>query len=219
MEPKALVPLGIRNPKDIILAGLQKKIDEQGPLRKAFDLSVDFPSRETYAHTPNARDIKRRIVVKVLANEVERYAIGDVVAGWYDENSKEETLGLGWSDTYIIEVSVFTTSSEDADNIAELIKLWMLELTHDLESGDPDMNFPFFFDRKLFNMRFIRGYEGTNMSLRANGPIYVRSLTYHAIMPFFHKSIEQFEQYKINLIQQIVDCIEDVEFEVETSRE
>lgn len=208
MEPKSLPTLGIRNAKDVVLHALQKKIEEQGNLRKGFDVTTDFPSRETYKHTLEDRLIKRRIVVRNLANEVERYGIGDMVGARYDPVTKTETEVFGWADNYVMEISIYTTSSEDADNIAELVKLWMLELTHDLRSGNLDLDFPFFFDRDAFMVRFMRGYEGVNHSLRVNGPIYIRTLSYHIVMPFYHESIEQFIEYKLKLVQHIESCLE-----------
>jgi len=203
-----LTPLGIRNPKDIIIKGLQMKVDEQGELRRAFDITTDFPSRETYEHDAVSRNLKRRVVVKQLSNTVAQYAIGNVTGGEFNFELLQDELELGWVDNYSIEVSVWSTDSKDRDNIVELIKLWMLELEQDVKSGNLRLELPFFFDNDIFAIRFIRGYEDVNHNIYRNGPIYIGSLVYTVTAPFFHRTESvDYERYKVILIANIVDHI------------
>lgn len=207
-----LVPLGIRNPKEIIINGLKRKIEEQGSLRQGFDITTAYPSRETYDHDAESRRINRRIVVKQMTNAVERYSLGNVIDGNFDEETLTYTDILGWADLYTMEISVWSPDSKDRDNIVELIKLWMLELEQDVKSGSIELGLPYFFDRDIFAIRFIRAYEGENHSIYRNGPIHIGSLVYNLIAPFYHQTgNEEYERYKFNLIGQIVDCIERVD--------
>lgn len=209
---KILNPLGIRNPKEILVRGLEHKISEQGNLRQGFDISTEYPSRETYDHDAESRRIKRRVIVKQLSNTVERYAIGQEIAGEFDIDTLSQHEFFGWVDLYTMEVSVWSPDSKDRDNIVELIKLWMLELEQDVKSGSIELNLPFFFDSDIFAIRFIRAYEGVNSQVYRNGPIYIGSLVYTLVAPFYHHTTDDdFERYKFRLIERIADCIERID--------
>ncbi len=204
---KPLDALGIRNPKEIIVKGLERKISEQGVLRQSFDISTEYPSRETYDHDAESRRIKRRIVVKQLTNTVERYAIGHQIGGEFNQETLEYKQYSGWADLYTMEVSIWTPDSKDRDNIVELVKLWMLELEQDVRSGSLDLGLPFFFDRNIFAVSFIRAYEGVNHQVYRNGGIYIGSLVYTVIAPFYHESTdEDYARYKVKLIARIAEC-------------
>lgn len=209
---KELDVLGIRNPKEILIRGLEQKIAEQGNLRQGFDITTDYPSRETYDHDAESRRIKRRIVVRQMSNTVERYALGQLVSGEFDDEDLELHEVFGWADLYNMEISIWSPDSKDRDNIVELIKLWMLELEQDIKSGSIELGLPFFFDKDIFAIRFIRAYEGVNSQIYRNGPIYIGSLVYNLIAPFYHSTSDNdYQRYKIHLIGQIVDCIERVD--------
>jgi len=211
---KTLPVIDSRNPKDIIIAGLNFKIEELGLLRVPFDISTDYPSRETFEK--DQRDtipIKRRIVVKKLNNTVQMYGIGNTVDGEINladvgtTTPIHESLNLGWVDQYTMELSVWSTDSKDRDNIVELIKLWMLELEQDVYDGT--LEFPFYYLRELFAIRFIRAYEGTNHDLYIDGPVYIGTLVYSVMAPFFNDtSGETYQQYKVSLTETLVDNIQ-----------
>jgi hypothetical protein len=205
---KVLTTLGIRNPKDILREGLQRKVDAQGDLRRAFDITTEFPSRETFDHDEQSRRMKRRIVVKQINNTVAQYAVGNLIGGEFDFETLQQHNDYGWVDLYTMEVSVWTTDSKDRDDIVELIKLWMLELEQDIKSGDIELELPFFFDRDIFAIRFIRGYEDVNNSIYRNGPVFIGSLVYSVTAPFYHRSIDDdFTRYKVQLIARITDSV------------
>ena len=206
-----LVPLGIRNPKEVLIEGLRRKLDEQGNLRQSFDITAEYPSRETYDHDARERRIKRRVVVKQLTNAVERYAIGHEIGGEFDFSTLTDNRVFGWVDLYTMEVSIWSPDSKDRDNIVELIKMWMLELEQDIKSGNVEFELPYFYTSDIFAIRFIRAYEGVNNNIYRNGPIHIGSLVYNLIAPFYHlTNDEDYHKYKINLIGHIVDCIERV---------
>lgn len=212
---KTLVPLGIRNPKKVLMDAIQRKVDEQGDLRRAFDISMEYPSRETYEHSRDNREVtKRRIVIKQLSNSVSRFAIGDSLGGGYDEETNKVVEYFGWVDNYQLEISVWTTDSEDRDNITELIKLWMLELLQDVRSGNSELGLPYFFANDIFSIRFIRAYEGVNHKLRVNGPVYISNLVYMIDAPFFHQGdSDDLERYKAIITARIVACLKEYDDE------
>lgn len=196
-----------RNPKEIIMEGLRSKIDAQGDLRVGFDITTDYPSRETYEHDMEQhRFYKRRIVVKKLNNVIHTLGIGKIVDGEENFETMEADERYGWLDQYLMEVSIWSPDSKDRDNIVELVKLWMLELEQEILSGE--FQVPFFFSRDAFSIKFIRAYEDVSNELIRNGPIYIGSLVYETYIPFFQTHNDELQNYKINLIGNIVDCIE-----------
>lgn len=208
MPGKKLQILDTRNPKEIIMKGLQMKIDEQGTLRAAFDITSDYPSKETYEQTadqPNT--VKRRIVVKKISNTVNVYGIGNVVGGDVDlySDNMHDDVSLGWEDMYNMEISIWSPDSQDRDNIVELIKLWMLELEQKIQVGD--IQLPYLFSKGVFAIKFMRATESQNDTIYRNGPIYIGTLTYEVEAPFFHQTQEELVTYQYNLIAKIVERI------------
>lgn len=207
-----LKTLGIRNAKDIVVAGLQRKIDDMGELRVPFDISTDYPSRETYQQETDLWVNRRRVVVQQLANEVARYGIGHEVSRQISGRDMELPRTQGWVDNYVVEVSIWSTSSSDRDDIVELMKLWMLELEQDVRSGNMELELPYFFDRDIFAVRFVRAYEGVNHSLVSNGAVYIGTLVYHVLAPFFHDvTPEEFMRYRLLLTQRVVERLDSSE--------
>lgn len=205
------------NVKDVIYEGLKRKIDAQGILRVHFDLTLEYPTRETFqTDADGSRRHKRRVVIKRLNNTVSHYALGNVVDGEVILDASEpegmrEELIQGWLDDNMIEISVWSPDSKDRDNIVDLIKIWMLELEQDLTSGNLQLETPFFFDKDIFAIRFLRAYEDANYSLtsKEDGPMYIGSLVYEVKSPFFHRaSPDYLEAYKVELIGRIVECIQ-----------
>lgn len=209
----ALSTLNQVNVKDVIVEGLKLKIEEQGNLRLAFDVTTEYPTRETFQNDKEGqRRHVRRIVVKKLNTVASNFGIGWVVDGemdFNDEDVPEEDLIQGWVDSSIIEISVWSPDSRDRDNIVELIKLWMLELEQDVRLGNLFTHVPFYFDRGIFAIKYLRDYEDVNYELRKeDGPMYIGSLVFEVMTPFFHRaSTDDYEKYKLNLIGRIVDCI------------
>jgi len=193
------------NTKDIIIEGLKIKIDGLGELRVPFDITTDYPSRETYEHDQERdRRIRRRVVVKRLSNTVMTYAIGQNVSGYSDNGAIpfEETV-QGYLDLNVIEISVWSPDSQDRDNLIELIKLWMLELEQELQTGE--LNTPFFYARNLFAIKFIRAYEEINDEIYRNGPIYIGSAVFEVLVPFFHRTREELSRYRVNLTSRVTE--------------
>lgn len=204
---KSLHVIDSRNPKDIIIEGLKIKTDHLGDLRVPFDITTDYPSRETYEHDmQNDRRLHRRVVVKKLQNTVRTYGIGQVAYGNYDEENLVDETTYGYVDLYTMEISCWSPDSKDRDNIVELIKLWMLELEQELQAGEPSL--PYFYGKDLLAIKFLRAYEDVNMEVYRNGPIYIGSLVFEVTVPFFHKSREELERYTIHLTTNVVefDC-------------
>jgi len=201
---KTLYNIDINNPKEIIIEGLRLKIDSLGELRVPFDVTTDYPSRETYEHDENSgRVMRRRIVVKKTQNTVKRYALGQNVSGYVDDENNIEESFQGHLDAFNIEISAWSADSKDRDNLVELIKLWMLELEQELQSGEIEI--PFFFNRNLFAIKFLRAYEDINMDIYRNGPIYVGSVVFEVLVPFFHGTKEELGKYKFNLTTKVIE--------------
>lgn len=216
MSGMELTRIKVANVKDIIYEGIKHKVDSQGNLRTVFDISLEYPTRETFQtnREGNRRHV-RRIVIKKLNNTVSHYAIGQIVGGEVilDPNASEgmrDEFIQGWLDDYMIEISIWTPDSKDRDNIVDLIKLWMLELEQDILSGNLQLELPYFFNSDVFAVRFIRSYDDINYNLTAkeDGPMYIGSLVYEVKAPFFHRaSPDYLEQYKIELEARIIECI------------
>jgi len=200
----ALYTIDSRNPKDIILRGLQNKIDEQGELRVGFDLTTDYPSKETFEHDlEEHRRYKRRIVVRKMNNVMHNVGVGKLVGGYYDTDNLKYSDYHGWVDQYMMEVSIWSPDSSDRDNIVELIKLWMLELEQEIQAGY--LKLPFFESQDMFSVKFIRAYEDANYNLIQNGPMYIGSLIYECLVPFFHKSKDDLIEYKYSVTGRVVE--------------
>lgn len=202
----SLYTIDSRNPKDIIIRGLELKIEEQGNLRVGFDITTDYPSRETFQHDlEEHRRYKRRIVVRKMNNVIHKMGIGKLGGGGWDMDNNRSTDYYGWVDQYMMEVSVWSPDSSDRDNIVELVKLWMLELEQEIQAGYVQL--PFLLAQDMFSVKFVRAYEDANYNLIQNGPMYIGSLVYECLIPFFHENREDLETYKFNLIGNIVDKI------------
>lgn len=201
---KRLHSIDVNNPKDIIMEGLRLKVDALGDLKVPFDITTDYPSRETYEHDEQAgRKMRRRIVVRKTQNTVKRYAIGQNVSGYRNEDELFDEDVQGYLDAFTMEISAWSTDSKDRDNLVELIKLWMLELEQELQSGLIEV--PFFFSKNLFAIKFLRAYEDVNMDIYRNGPIYIGSVVFEVLVPFFHGTREQLERYKVQLTTNVIE--------------
>jgi hypothetical protein len=192
------------NPKDIIMEGLKIKVDSLGDLKVPFDITTDYPSRETYEHDQERdRRIRRRVVVKKLQNTVKTYALGQNVSGYMNEDELYEESFQGYLDLYTMEISVWSPDSQDRDNLVELIKLWMLELEQELQSGD--IILPYFYQKNLLAIKFLRAHEDVNMEIYRNGPIYIGSVVFEVIIPFFHETREELEKYRFILNTNVIE--------------
>jgi len=201
---KALHVIDKYNPKDVIIEGLKLKTDYLGDLRVPFDITTDYPSRETYEHDlERDRRIRRKVVVRKLQNTVKNYALGQNVSGYrnYDELFDEEVQG--YLDLFTMEVSCWSPDSADRDNLVELIKLWMLELEQEFQAGDIEL--PYFYLNNLWAIKFLRAYEDVNMDIYRNGPIYIGSLVFEVVAPFFHSTREELQKYTINLRTNVIE--------------
>jgi hypothetical protein len=192
------------NPKDVIKEGLQLKVDSLGDLRVPFDITTDFPSRETYEHDMEKdRKIRRRIVVRKLNNSVKTYAMGQNVDGYRDLDEMYDEDIQGYLDLFTMEISVWSPDSKDRDNLVELVKLWMLELEQELQVGDIEL--PYFYHKNLLAIKFLRASEDVNMEIYRNGPIYIGSLVFEVIVPFFHSTREELQRFKIHLKTNVIE--------------
>jgi hypothetical protein len=199
---KKLHTIDTNNPKDIIIEGLKLKIDSLGELRVPFDVTTDYPSRETYEHDQERdRRIRRRLVVRKLQNTVRTYALGQNVYGYVDEDNLVDEGVQGYLNLYTMEISIWSPDSQDRDNLVELIKLWMLELEQELQVGT--FSLPFFYNRNLLAIKFLRSVEDINMEIYRNGPIYIGSLVFEVIVPFFNITIEELERYTLNITTKV----------------
>jgi hypothetical protein len=199
---KKLHTIDTNNPKDIIIEGLKLKIDSLGELRVPFDVTTDYPSRETYEHDQERdRRIRRRLVVRKLQNTVRTYALGQNVYGYVDEDNLVDEGVQGYLNLYTMEISIWSPDSQDRDNLVELIKLWMLELEQELQVGT--FSLPFFYNRNLLAIKFLRSVEDINMEIYRNGPIYIGSLVFEVIVPFFNRTIEELERYTLNITTKV----------------
>lgn len=210
---KKLIVVDDINPKNIIIAGLKKKIEELGSLRQSFDVTKDYPSRETFEQDlDDGLVVKRRIVVSRPESSVEKYAIGhEIESRFLAEKEIDGTIQdvhlVGWVDKHTIEVSVWTPDSNDRDNILVLLNMWMLELEQDIQNGNLEV--PYFYENQIFAITYLREYEEKNYDLlTGGGPIYIGTAVYQVISPFFHLVYgTEYQQYKMNLIAKITDCI------------
>jgi hypothetical protein len=201
---KRLHVIDRNNPKDIIIQGLKLKIDSLGELKVPFDITTDYPSRETYEHDQERdRRVRRRIVVRKTQNTVRTYALGQNVSGYRDEDNLYDEMTQGYVDLFTMEISVWSPDSQDRDNLVELIKLWMLELEQELQTGLIEL--PFFYSKNLLAIKFLRAYEDVNMEIYRNGPIFVGSLVFEVTVPFFHGTREELERYTVRLTTNVIE--------------
>lgn len=201
---KKLYTIDSNNPKDVITTGLKLKTENLGELRVPFDLTVDYPSRETYEHDMERdRRVRRKIVIKKLNNTVKTYGIGQNALGYRDLTNMVDKEVYGHVDLYTMEISCWSPDSADRDNLVELIKLWMLELEQELQSGE--IVSPFFYAKNLLAIKFLRAYEDVNMEIYRNGPIYIGSLVYEVVIPFFHSTNVELERYKTQLTANVLE--------------
>lgn len=191
-----------RNVKEIVIEGLQSKIDELGDLRVPFRISMDFPSSESFRRDRDGNEItERRIVVQKPRTSVAQYAVGQNAAS--DDYFPERERYQGWTEDSDIEISVWTTDSKDRDNIVELLKIWMLEL----EQGQLG-EFPFFPEHGIQAVTFLSANEEENFDVVQNGPMYIGVLNYRMLANFFNKvEPDELIRYKFNLIERVRDCI------------
>lgn len=209
---KKLHVIDTKNPKEILIEGLKIKIDSLGDLRVPFDITTDFPSRETYEHDAERdRNIRRRIVVRKLNNSIKLHALGkNVYSNLRIDDLVEEGV-QGHLDLFTMEISVWSPDSYDRDNLVELIKLWMLELEQEFQAGE--IVLPYFYQKDLLAIKFMRAYEDVNSEIYRNGPIYIGSLVFEVLIPFFHETREELEKYKINIISKVIEfeCLKNME--------
>ncbi|MFA5626225.1 MAG: hypothetical protein WC965_01955 [Thiohalomonadaceae bacterium] len=194
-----------RNPKEIVIEGLREKVASLGELSVPFVFTMDYPSKETFVRYKDGDEVaERRIVVRRLDSSVANYAIGMTAAADNDylyDGSEERYQG--WVDSITIEISVWTTASDDRDNIMELIKIWMLELEQDNIDTDP-----FFYTHGIQAVRYIRSKEESNQDIVQNGVMYIGTLTYTMLATFFNMvERDDLLSYKIALETRIQECI------------
>lgn len=92
-----------------------------------------------------------------------------------------------------------------------MVKIWVLELVHDIHAGNLYLQTPFFYDNEVFSARFVRAYEDTNRDWKTpTGVMYIGSLIFDVLSPFYHSTEKEYlEQYKMLLTSEIVDCLND----------
>lgn len=192
-----------RNPKEIVIEGLRTKIEELGALAVPFVLTMEYPSKETFLRKREGDEVaERRIIVERPSSDVEQYPIGFISAA--NGEYPDADIYQGWVDGVTIRISIWTTASDDRDNIVELIKIWMLEL----EQGIYDGQIPFFYEHGIQAVRYLSSSESVNMDIIQNGVMYIGTLTYHLVATFFNEvAKEDLVDYKVNLIGRIKDCI------------
>ena len=212
MEQPNTLPTVLRNnPKDVVLRGLKQAFAKFGPLRVPIDFSKEYPSRETWTTTANGNTNlpKRRIVVRKINNAPVLQAIGDSYTGSFafmgtnledKELAAVHTAGFGWVDNYTIEISVWTSDSDDRDNLVELIKLIMLELTQGRTAG----NEPFFTTNGVLAVKFVRESDSQTTSKVGNSPMYSGSTTWNLTVPFYNTTREEYYRYKFELVDNII---------------
>jgi hypothetical protein len=73
----------------------------------------------------------------------------------------------------------------------------MLELEQELQAGIIPL--PFFYNKNLLAVKFLRSVEDINMDIYRNGPIYIGSLVFEVIVPFFHRTAAELQRYTVNI--------------------
>lgn len=195
-----------RNPKEIVIEGLRRKVEEMGELRVPFVFTMDNPSKETFARFKDGDEVaERRIVVRKPTNSVSHHAIGTIASSSVDilEAGGEINTYHGWVDNIDLEITVWSTASDDRDNIVNLIKIWMLEL----EQDDMDTG-PFFYTHGIQAVRFISDRESENREIIQNGVMFLGTMVYNLTATFFNEAEpDELMKYKINLMGRVRDCI------------
>lgn len=203
-NPGKLHHVDTRNIKEIVIHGLSSKVEELGEMRVPFVFTQDYPTKETFARQRDGNEItERRIVVRKVKNEVAQYAIGDYAAdsdgGWPEDTQ----LYQGWVDDITVEISIWTTASDDRDNIVELIKIWMLELTHDVID-----DVPFFVEHGVQFVSFLNATDEVNHDIVQNGVMHIGKLNYRMVATFFNQiEPDDLIHYKISLIGRVRECL------------
>lgn len=200
--------LGFVRPKYVVLDGIKSKILELGPLATSFDVTLEYPRRETQANSRDGtqKTVRRRIVVKKLDSKPYIKGIGQTYTSETFRNQDlRQTLeveGIGQVDLHTIEISIWTTDSKDRDLLIDLIKIWMLELNKRVE---PDTGLPFFLKRGVFSVDEVKNYENVDRGVDNNNNYYVGILVYNLTAPFYGVHVETFEKIKFELISNLID--------------
>lgn len=190
-----------RNPKEIVLDGLRGKVSELGELRVPIVFSLERPTKETFRRVRDGDEVaERRIVIRRPRNPVAQRAIGQITASggeWTDED-----IYQGWVDAPTIEIDIWTTASDDRDNLMELVRVWMLELEQDTID-----DVPYFYEHGIQAITFLGMTEREDDSIVQNSPMYIGTLVYEMIATFFNE-VERNDLVKIkaNLIARLVEC-------------
>ena len=194
-----------RNPKEIVLEGLKSKAEELGTLRVPFVFTLESPSKETFRRVVDGDEVaERRIVIRRTRSPVSQYGIGQMAAADYIDG--EEVRYQGWVEEPTIEIDIWTTASDDRDNIMELIKVWMLELEQDTID-----DVPFFYEHGIQAVTFRGMSERVDTTIVQNGPMYIGTLTYDMLATFFNEvEPDELMKYKINLVMRLMQCDEEL---------
>ena len=199
--------LGFVRPKYVVQEGLKKKIAELGPdMMTRFDVSLEYPKRETQGNTKEGKtEATRKIVVKKVTSSPAVQGIGQIFTAetfrtGEDLQSIMEAEGIGQVDNHTIEISVWTPDSKDRDLLIDLIKIWMLELTHTVEQSS---GLPFFLRRGIFSVNEVRNYEGIDRN-SANVQFNTGIIVYNFLVPFYGTHVESLEKIKFNIINNLV---------------
>lgn len=212
MTQKTSLPnINTESVKYKVIEGLESKVKELGELRVPIVFSTDYPASTSNAINDSG-DIRptRRIVVKRNLTRVKNYAIGDVAAysrqftpessyTWDTGNPTGtfyEIIGEGWFETTNIELSIWCREADDRDNLIELVKMWMLELTHrNLDNGAP-----YFYNNKIYEVQFTRAYESPDTKVIADQIYYVGVIEYVLSYPVYGTTVEEYEKLKVSVI-------------------
>lgn len=201
------------SPKDVVVRGIKNYIASLGPLNAPIDVSKDYPSRESFAHNNRGERInsRRRIVVKKLKNTVALHAIGDSYTGTFitykpteanDNLAAIRNAGVGWIDEYTFEISVWTTDADDRDNLIELIKVIMLELTQ----GRSETNIqPYFLSNGFLSVKFASESDSQDPKVINNGVIYSGNTIWNVMVPFYHTYSINYHGIRSAIIDPIIN--------------
>lgn len=214
MAEKVSLPIVNKiNAKDILVDAIKMYIKGLGELNAPIDVSKEYPGRETTAHDKAGQRVtaRRRIVVKKLKNTPFLQAIGDNTTGTFnfltDVNTTDDQvaaikrMGYGWIDSYIFEISAWSTDSDDRDNLIELIKAMMLELTQGRSPGHD----PYFWTRGILSVKFVSESDSVDAKPVGNSVVYSGNTTWNLIVPFINPSIDEFQRIKVGLIDSIIN--------------
>lgn len=198
--------LGFIRPKNIVMEGLSKKLDDLGEFRTRFDLTFEYPRLETIAHDDSngTTRISRRIVIKKIQSIPKLKAIDQMYSS---AESNEANIvdriraeGFGQVDSHMIEISVWSPDPNDRDNLIDLIKIWMLELNRNVEED----GLPFFYSRGIYSVEEVKINETLDRQ-NVSSSFHVGILVFELLCPFYAIHTETFERYKFALISNIVN--------------